>query len=759
MMMLTLLVQVLVAGSFWGSFAITSRGRARVAARDAVERLEREVFLARSPLDLAIAALKKEARTYADQLRTARLTAIPVESLKDIGVSGVRWMALRDGGIHTLADLAAKSKEQLLTVPGVGEGTAESVLRAARKVREKILSEAVSLPAPNTLDKDSERLVRRAAAVIRAREAVAGVAVALEQKYHTLSERLGPVLEESSLFRWWRNDQARRSTISQNAQQLVKEAESDDLTKLIREAHERCATLMAKPQPTSPELVEDFRARYADYCATIESALDGTPVTAMSDHEQIEGRLPEGIAQQVEGLTLRSEGMKVALRRYQQFGAKYLVVQQKTILGDEMGLGKTIEALAAMVHLSNAEEVNRFLVVAPASILGNWLREIRTRTSLSGYLMHGPQRQKELLSWMECGGVAVTSYEAFRSDDVDGALARRNLMVDLLVVDEAHYAKNPEASRSRAVREMVPCARRVCFMTGTPLENRVQEFHSLVGLLNPEVATKLKLINYGLLWAGVERQRFHETVAPIYLRRNQEDVLRELPEKIEKEEWVDLTAADKEVYKAAVRAKNMMAMRRTATIGKNDGQSAKLGRLSELFDEYRESEQKVLVFSFFLDVLEAVRQQCDAPDVITGAVSPAERMRIIDEFQKSPGFRVLPAQIQAGGVGLNLQAASVVVLMEPQWKATAEDQAIARAHRMGQTRRVVVHRLLARNAVDERLLEVLRGKKEIFETYARDSLVKEASAEATETQVANTIIEAELERLRREEETAPASAQ
>ncbi len=757
--MLALLVQVLVAGSFWGSFALTSRGRARVAAREAVERLEREVFLARSPLDLATAALKKEAHAYADQLRTARLTAIPVESLKDIGVSGVRWMALRDGGIHTLADLVAKSKEQLLTIPGVGEGTAESVLGAARKVREKILSEAVSLPAPDMLDKDGERLVQRAAAVIRAREAVADVVAALEQKYHTLNERLGPILEESSFFRWWRNDQARRSVISQNAQQLVKEAESEDLTKLIREAHERCATLMAKPQPMSLELLEDFRARYADYCATIESALDGAPTTVVSDREHIEGRLPEGIAQQVEGLTLRSEGMKIALRRYQQFGAKYLIVQQKTILGDEMGLGKTIEALAAMVHLSIAEEVNRFLVVAPASILGNWLREIRTRTSLSGYLMHGPQRHKELLTWLERGGVAVTSYEAFRTDDVDGALSRRNLMIDFLVVDEAHYAKNPEASRSRAVKEMVPCARRACFMTGTPLENRVQEFHSLVSLLNPEVAMKLKLINYGLLRAGVERQRFHETVAPLYLRRNQEDVLRELPEKIEKEEWVDLTAADKEVYKAAVRAKNMMAMRRTATIGKDDGQSAKLVRLGELLDEYRETEQKVLVFSFFLDVLEAVRQQCEAPEVITGAASPAERMHIVDEFQKTPGFRVLPAQIQAGGVGLNLQAASAVVLMEPQWKATAEDQAIARAHRMGQTRRVVVHRLLARNTVDERLLEVLRGKKEIFETYARDSLVKEASAEATETQVANTIIEAELERLRQEEGTPPAPPQ
>ena len=124
---------------------------------------------------------------------------------------------------------------------------------------------------------------------------------------------------------------------------------------------------------------------------------------------------------------------------------------------------------------------------------------------------------------------------------------------------------------------------------------------------------------------------------------------------------------------------------------------------------------------------------------------------MLTSFKKSLVFACYHAQIQAGGVGLNLQAASAVVLMEPQWKATTEDQAIARAHRMGETRRVVVHRLLARNTVDERLLEVLRGKKEIFETYARDSLVKEASTEATETQVANTIIEAELERIEKEE--------
>ena len=412
---------------------------------------------------------------------------------------------------------------------------------------------------------------------------------------------------------------------------------------------------------------------------SIEAALDDVPITTVPDRERIEGELPQEIARQVEGLTLRTEGLRVTLRRYQEFGAKYLVVQQKTILGDEMGLGKTIQALAAMVHLQQGDTPARFLVVAPASITGNWLREIEARTALPALLLQGADRHKRFLPWLEKGGVAVTSYETLRGDDVDGALARRNLTVDLGVVDEAHYIKNPSAGRTQATKEIFSHAHRVCLMTGTPLENRIEEFHTLVGFLRPEMVPQLRLINAGFTRLGLERQRFHETVAPLYLRRNQEDVLRELPEKIEKEEWVDLMSGDKESYKAAVRAKNMMAMRRTVTLGKGTGRSAKLARLRELLDEYRASEQKVLIFSFFLDVLEAVRTGFDAKEIITGEVQPAQRLRIIDEFQQAPGFRVLPCQIQAGGIGLNLQAASVVILMEPQWKATTEDQAIARA--------------------------------------------------------------------------------
>jgi SNF2 family DNA or RNA helicase len=677
---------------------------------------------------------------------------MPVEALKDVGVTGVRWSALRDGGIHTVADLAQKSKAQLLTIPGVGETTVESVLSAAKQVHDTALRELVALPSPETLpetlDAAGENLVRAAATALRAREALNEVVPVLEKKQQALRTRLAPLLQTTSLRQWLFGGRDNRDTAIRDAQQIVNEVEAAEVSALVRTGHERCEQLRTPPTVV---LLDDFRARYADYCAVIEAALDDVPSTTVPDRERIEGELPRGIARQVEGLTLRTDGLRVTLRRYQEFGAKYLIVQQKTILGDEMGLGKTIQALAAMVHLQNAETPARSLVVAPASILGNWVREIQARTSLSTQLLHGTERHKPFLTWLEQGGVAVTSYETLRSDDVDGALVRRNLTVDLLVVDEAHYIKNPGTGRSQAAKEILPHAQRVCLMTGTPLENRIEEFHTLVGLLKPEVVTQLRLINAGFTRLGLERQRFHEAVAAVYLRRNQEDVLRELPEKIEKEEWVDLTPGDRETYKTAVRAKNMMAMRRTATLGKGDGQSAKLTRLGELLDEYRESKQKVLIFSFFLNVVEVIKNGCGSGAGITGDVSPAQRLRIVDEFQQAPGFRVLPCQIQAGGVGLNLQAASVVILMEPQWKATAEDQAIARAHRMGQTRRVVVHRLLARNSVDERMLEILRGKREVFETYARDSLIKDVSAEATETQMVNAIIEAELERIQREE--------
>ena len=245
------------------------------------------------------------------------------------------------------------------------------------------------------------------------------------------------------------------------------------------------------------------------------------------------------------------------------------------------------------------------------------------------------------------------------------------------------------------------------------------------------------------------RQKFQEAVAPVYLRRNQEDVLSELPERIDKEEWVQLHSEEHAAYREAVLARDIMGMRRAATIGGGPQRSAKLDRLAELLDEYRESARKVLVFSFFLDVLAAIEDRFAGTIVgkITGGVPPEERLELCDALEAHDGHALLLAQIQAGGVGLNLQSASVVVLLEPQWKPSTEEQAIARAHRMGQTRTVEVHRLLASDSVDERMKEVLAEKQELFDTFARGSVIKDASTEATAASLTKQVIDAEVSRL------------
>jgi SNF2 family DNA or RNA helicase len=193
-----------------------------------------------------------------------------------------------------------------------------------------------------------------------------------------------------------------------------------------------------------------------------------------------------------------------------------------------------------------------------------------------------------------------------------------------------------------------------------------------------------------------------------------------------------------------------MAMRRAAYADAE--KSAKLGRLRELVAEAAENGLKVVVFSYFRDVLALVRQALGEGvfGPVSGAVPAARRQRLVDDFTAAPGHAVLLCQIEAAGIGLNLQAASVVVLCEPQVKPTMEHQAVARAHRMGQVRPVQVHRLLATDSVDQRLLHILKNKSRLFDAYARRSDSAEQSPDAvdiSDSALARRIVEEEQIRL------------
>ena len=209
------------------------------------------------------------------------------------------------------------------------------------------------------------------------------------------------------------------------------------------------------------------------------------------------------------------------------------------------------------------------------------------------------------------------------------------------------------------------------------------------------------------------------------MRRVRADVLKELPELIEKEQWCDLTGAEKTVYRDAVASGNLMAIRQVSWQMDRAADSTKAQRLLEICENAREEGRKVIVFSFFRGTLEKVRQILDQRclETISGDISPARRQEIVDEFNAADPGAVLVSQVQAGGTGLNIQAASVIVFCEPQLTPAIENQAVSRAYRMGQTRDVLVYRLLADDTVDERMLEILSGKQEAFDSFADDSVI------------------------------------
>jgi SNF2 family DNA or RNA helicase len=280
------------------------------------------------------------------------------------------------------------------------------------------------------------------------------------------------------------------------------------------------------------------------------------------------------------------------------------------------------------------------------------------------------------------------------------------------------------------------------------MENRVDEFRNLVGYIRPDVAAGISQVD-GIGGAV----SFRKAVAPVYLRRNQIDVLTELPPRLEAEDWVQLLDGDFEHYRSAVARGNFMAMRRAAYLAGTPGGSSKLARLLDIIEESAAQGWKVVVFSYFRDVLDVVANAIGSLVLppLTGSVRPSDRQELVDDFSAIDGHAVLVSQIQAGGVGLNMQAASVVILTEPQWKPTTEEQAIGRCHRMGQARRVHVHRLLAKDSVDERMLEILRGKRSLFEEYVTRSDLKDASPDAIDIsdvdEAQRVASEAEAERL------------
>lgn len=651
------------------------------------------------------------------------LKNIPVDELSK-AKEGIRVQALKDAGIKNIYQLKNMSYSRLEAIKGVGEVSAKAIVKNVKLVEQSAVSNAtvrINADKPSSHD---EQLVTDLYK-LRKTKSISNDA---EQLYEENHDEIKDLIKKSKPARnfisWSLASKEKREIAVQSLDALKSKIEadySDNINELYLRKKEE---LKAKHE----EIWRDYRGNAAGYLTTLERTKDKKASEEELKHTEevaIKNGLPEELAVAIGNLPVDFKGLKIELRRYQEYGVKYIINQGAVLLGDEMGLGKTAEAIGAMVALHNTGATH-FLVVCPASVLVNWIREVEKFSNLTTHKLHGKTLESAYEAWLIEGGVAVTTYETLDKIELPD-----DFTYSMLVVDEAHYVKNPKAERTQNLLYVRQRTDRVLFMTGTPIENNVEEMCFLIGCLQPEVAKTV----YGSTSLAMAPD-FRRKVSTVYFRRTREDVLNELPEKVENEEWLELTKAEKDLYKTFVDDEGYSKQRQVSWLIENPAESCKGQRLLEIVEEYTENNRKILIFSFFINTIEKVIKICSDYKVfgpINGSIGTDKRQAIIDEFTAYEGPAILVSQIQAGGTGLNIQAASVIIFCEPQLKPSLETQAIARAFRMGQVNTVMVHRLLCQDTVDEQIVLMLENKQEIFDEFADKSESGKESVSESQT--------------------------
>lgn len=435
--------------------------------------------------------------------------------------------------------------------------------------------------------------------------------------------------------------------------------------------------------------------------------------------------------------------VKVELRPYQVSGVLWLRFLRTSGLGgllaDAVGTGKTIHTITDIAHMLQSNPRGKALVIAPTSVVSNWLRELeRFAPSIRTCRWTGPQRTKHMDAFQRAQ-VVVSTY----------ALLIRDVQLQTphwqyIALDEAQTIKDPSTASAQAARRLRGDFRLV--LTGTPVETDPSNLWSLVDFANPGYLGSLEAFkamfwqpNKDEEWQKAATKRLQALVQPVILRRLKSDVLPDMPPLVEIDRLVDFTEAQAFAYarlKAAFRAKIAELSRTNSKVAnesalylqalsklraiacdprlvtKEPGRytaedSGKLQALREILRESAAAGDKVLVFSWFTQMLELSMRACDedglAYERIIGEDSPAARDGAIARFSNDPAVVALFIQTKAGGAGLNIQAANTVVIYDPWWNPAPEEQAIGRAYRSGQTRKVTVYRLVAAGSIEERI--------------------------------------------------------
>lgn len=657
-----------------------------------------------------------------------KLKNMPIDTISSIE-KGLPVNQLINAGYQTVYDVSRFTVNQFLSVKGIGDKSAHPLKSSVEKIKQSVHLGTAGRINPDDLtrlDYDALEAIYLKHHILIENEHILkdiqNFRADFQKDFDSVKEQGNFIV---SLFQ----SKEKKDKIQQSIQSL-NDRNVTGRFKDIEDAYLKVINFKVDEQT----LKADFIANNIKYYSEIESL---TGQTNKKDAEDI----PSELVEAVNAVELNTEGLDLTLRHYQAFGAKYMLYSKRVLLGDEMGLGKTVQALAVLNHL-NHDGKQAFIVVCPLSVVANWKRETEKFTKLNALIYHGKDRDQVFKQWQEEKGILITTFSHTRNIDKNAVDH-----LDALIVDEAHYIKNPEAKRSISVYELAEKAEYVSFMSGTPMENRLEEMKQLISVLQENIADKISNELHLL-----EPKKFKREVAAVYLRRNRADVLGELPELEIIEQWSDFGQEEQVLYDQAVENGKVMTMRRAAWQGGSPDKSPKLDALREICEAARENGHKVLVFSFFRDVIETIQEHLTGQTfpAITGDVPNSDRQKIVDDFTSAEPGAVMVSQITAGGVGLNIQAANIIVLCEPQWKPSTEEQAISRAYRMGQSRNVMVYRLLTEDSIDGSMLEVLAEKSQLFNDYARESEVAniaQETEEISEASLTQKVLEMEKERL------------
>ena len=435
------------------------------------------------------------------------------------------------------------------------------------------------------------------------------------------------------------------------------------------------------------------------------------------------------------------EGLNAKLRDYQKLGIEYLQNKKDKglfgILADDMGLGKTIQTIGFVLN----NKSDRTLIIAPTSLIYNWEAEFKKfAPNIDIVCIYGDRKKRiDYLESLSEHKIIITSYGTLNMD----IEYYKKVKFDILIIDEAQNIKNSKAKVTKNVKSIDSKVRFA--LTGTPLENNYLELWSIFDYLKPGYLFSEREFKNKFLNSEENINYLKLMIKPFILRRTKKQVLKELPDKIETTYYVKMTDEQAKYYKNSLKRFSKEAESMTNQISilalltklrqialdpslideEYTGGSGKVDSAVDIINRCVENNKKVIIFSQFTSMLHRLEEKLNDLDVryyyLDGKTNANDRIKLCDDFNDSESIKVFLISLKAGGTGINLTSAQVVVHFDPWWNPQVENQATDRAHRIGQKNKIEVIKMISKNTIEEKILYLKQEKSNIFTSLIEEN--------------------------------------